>query len=112
MERLTRIGGDSLRQKVIVLFLQRGPELLADIVQGAARSDAPAIEAASHSLKSSAGNIGAGALQAVCLRVEKRAEAADVDDLAEDLDALKGHLDATLSALDRWVTRGPASSSA
>ncbi|TVP73838.1 MAG: Hpt domain-containing protein [Gemmatimonadales bacterium] len=72
--RLREWGGDELLQKMIELFLKNAPQRMEEVRQGMASGDVDAVERGSHSLKSSAGNLGAEALRLGAARVEALAE--------------------------------------
>lgn len=81
LDRLLRIGGQDFLLEMIDLFLDNAPQRLATARAALEGGDHPAIYRAAHSLKSTAGNLGAGALQAVSERVEDRASAGDAEAL-------------------------------
>lgn len=76
LARLDRLGGERLVRRMVELFVELGEVRVAAAREGLASGDLDAVERAAHSLKSSAGNLGAGRLQAVAERVETRAERA------------------------------------
>jgi two-component system, sensor histidine kinase and response regulator len=84
--RLHRLGGNRLVGEMIALFLTHGPEKVAALQAGAAAGNAPQVERAAHSLRSSAGNLGARRLQQTAATLETAAAEGVVDvDLAERL---------------------------
>lgn len=102
--RLIRIGGVALAKQMIELFLQHGPERMAHAEAGHAVGDMKAIEHASHSLKSSAGNVGATRLQHAAAAVENAVEntvdvATNPADVAPLLKTLRSEYDAASGAL-------------
>ncbi len=70
VDRLLRIGGARLARQMIELFLQHGPERIALAESGLAAGDIRQIEMSAHSLKSSAGNVGAVHLQRSATELE------------------------------------------
>lgn len=76
LERLRRLGGEPLAQRMAALFVDLGRERVASARAGIEAGDAEAVERAAHSLKSSAGNVGAATLQEAATRAEEAAEAA------------------------------------
>ncbi len=74
-EQLRQIGGDALIEEILSLFLERVPDIIAEAQAGYAQSDYEVVERAVHSLKSSAGSIGAFALQDLCQQIEIHAAA-------------------------------------
>lgn len=79
IDRLRRIGGERLVGAMLRSFLEHAPQRLAAADDAVAAGDGPGLGAVAHALKSSAGNVGARALQAEAARVEHAAEAADAD---------------------------------
>ena len=99
MERLERIGGTTLRTKVVDIFFARAPELFAEMLEAAARGDVHALENAAHALKSSCGNVGATTMYGLCERIEDEAAAGDLASADGGLAALKVELDDALDGL-------------
>ena len=99
MERLDRIGGDTLRIKVVDLFFQRAPELFADMLRAVAAEDARALEEAAHAFKSSAGNVGAKRLMALLQTLEDLGRREQVAGAREAMRAVKVEVDAALKQL-------------
>ena len=85
IERLRRLGGDALAGKMASLFLELAPERLRAAREGLAAGDHDAIRRAAHSLKSSAGNIGANAILEDADRLEDAAESGAPMDRLEPL---------------------------
>lgn len=75
--RLHRIGGTRLLQGMIELFLEHAPARLAAADAALAAGTLGEAERAWHSLKSSAGNLGAVRLQAAAGQAEAAAAAGD-----------------------------------
>ncbi len=74
--RLRRLGGDRLLREMLRLFLQHAPGSIAAAVAAHRDGDLRGVEQAVHSLKSSAGNVGARAVQELAGTVEQLAESA------------------------------------
>jgi two-component system sensor histidine kinase/response regulator len=66
LELLQRLGGDKLVADIIDLFGSSAPDLLSRARAGVESGDSEAIRRALHSLKSSAGQLGAGRMQQSC----------------------------------------------
>jgi HPt (histidine-containing phosphotransfer) domain-containing protein len=77
IQRLEDWGGEALFRKMIESFLSHAPERLEEIRDGVARHDARRAELGAHSLRSSAGNLGASRLQVLCEGAETMAEAGE-----------------------------------
>jgi HPt (histidine-containing phosphotransfer) domain-containing protein len=89
LERLKSIGGVRLLVNMIELFVQHAPARVAAASQAARAADLDALSGAVHSLKSSAGNLGACAVQDLAERLERAAtegRAAEIPALIEDLE--------------------------
>ena len=99
LNRIHGIGADDLVGKMTEIFFRNGPERTAAAHRGAEEKDLEAIERAVHSLKSSAGNMGARSLQTLCQEIETLAEAGSWDGIPERLD----QLDVTYKAAEAWV---------
>lgn len=63
LEKLEAVGGAPLVVRMLDLFLQLAPQRLADARAALASSDLVTVERLTHSLKSSAANVGAHRLQ-------------------------------------------------
>lgn len=88
LDRLKEWGGDTLVAKMVELFLEVTPERVEAIRKGLEVGDLNAIERGAHSLRSSAGNLGADAVRDLAGRIEELAAAGNLDGirpLAEDL---------------------------
>lgn len=94
---LSDLGGDAdgLRE-LVGLFLAGAPKLVADARDACARGDAQAYRRAAHTLKSSAGTVGARELQ----RMAREAEGAAPD--AKRVEELAAELARVVSALGTW----------
>ena len=90
VQRVQDVGGPVLVGKMIDLLLTHGPERVEKAQRGGAVGDFQAVGEAVHSLKSSAGNLGATDLQNLCLRIEELA----ADGQGEEIPALLAELGA------------------
>jgi CheY-like chemotaxis protein len=71
--RAMRQGDSDLVLEVIALFLQETPDRLVSLRDGLSRGDLPLISRVAHTIRGSAGHLGAKALAALCARVEDKA---------------------------------------
>ena len=101
LERLLRIGGQDFLLEMIALFLDNAPERIRAAQAGLASGDLQAVYRASHSLKSTAGNLGARGLQEAAESLEKRAKAQKAEgleamlaDVASRYEAVRERLEA------------------
>ena len=77
--RLRRLGGANLVRQMLELYLAQGPERIRSLLEGADAGKADRVERSAHTLKSSAGNVGALRLQQTAERLEAAAGAGIVD---------------------------------
>lgn len=99
LDRLRRIGGDALVRRMISGFRDTVSARVAAAREAAARSDPGGVVFAMHSLKSSAGNLGADALQALAEATEKAA----AEERMEDVGLLLARLETTCEAVIRML---------
>jgi HPt (histidine-containing phosphotransfer) domain-containing protein len=97
-ERLHRIGGEALLQAMVAAFLENAPLRVTAALEAHAARDREGVARAAHSLKSTAGNLGATAVQRAAERLESGAATAG----EEEFDALVAELEARF---ERLVTR-------
>jgi HPt (histidine-containing phosphotransfer) domain-containing protein len=75
LERLRKLGGDRLAGRMIALFLEAAPQRIQAARAGQEAGDFDQVRRAAHSLKSSAGNIGASLVREIADCLEQHAEA-------------------------------------
>lgn len=107
LERLRRLGGDRLAREMGELFASLGAERVAAARAGVVYGDLDTIERAAHSLKSSAGNVGAVELQRLAESVERAAAEGRRDDAAAGVDALEAAFEAARRRIEDR-TKGPS----
>lgn len=100
LERIDKIGGADLVRKMIDIFLTNVPQRLATAREGQQHGDFKAIEQAVHSIKSSAGNLGADALQELAGRIEALAEVRQGDGIPLLLNELEEILGQVIRCLE------------
>ncbi|MHA4870077.1 ATP-binding protein [Duganella sp. PWIR1] len=91
--------GDKLFRAMRSAFLVEGPRLLAVARQGARDGNALAVALAAHSLMGAAAFLGADTLHACCARIEKLADAGELEAIAPHLAALRLELAHTLAEM-------------
>lgn len=99
LARLRRFGGDKLLGDMIDLFAQHGPERVVAARAGFETADSAVVKAALHALKSSAGQLGALAVQEICATGEMRAAKGDLSEMSAILVRLDEELQRALGAL-------------
>ena len=99
LARLRRFGGDKLLGDMIELFAQHGPERVVAARAGFETADSVVVKAALHALKSSAGQLGALAVQELCAAGEMRAAKGDLSEMSLILVRLEEEVQRALAAL-------------
>ena len=106
LDRLLEWGGNKLLAQMVRLYLDNSMERLRQIESGLEANDLDAVERGSHSLKSSAANVGAMGVSHVAAAIEEAAEKADWDairarhaELVPALDAATHELNQVLQGL-------------
>ena len=97
--RLRRFGGDPLLSEMIDLLSVAAPERLALARQALGAGNADGARGAFHALKSSAGQLGAVRVQALCERAEHTAGAGDVAAAS----AMLAELDSAVADMLNWL---------
>ncbi|NVM74447.1 signal transduction histidine kinase/CheY-like chemotaxis protein/HPt (histidine-containing phosphotransfer) domain-containing protein [Duganella sp. SG902] len=92
-------ANDKLYRAMRAAFLGEGPRLLEVARQGLAAGDAGAVALAAHSLMGAAAYLGADAVHTRCARIEKLADAGQLDAVAPQLAALGQELEQALAGL-------------
>jgi HPt (histidine-containing phosphotransfer) domain-containing protein len=88
LARLREWGGDALLSRMIELLLELAPQRLEALTEGERSGDMATVEGTAHSLKSSAGNLGALRLQREAEQLElaaRRGDEARVHRLVSDI---------------------------
>jgi HPt (histidine-containing phosphotransfer) domain-containing protein len=81
LDRLRRVGQDKLVKQMIDIYFDYAPKMLHNALAGEQAGDCTAIEHAMHSLKSSAGHIGASAVHDLARRLESLARNKEFDSI-------------------------------
>ena len=110
MRRRAFLGilGGAAGWPVIALTQQSGAMRRVCVLLSTAKSDLEALARAAHSLKSSAGAVGAISLSERCAAIETAARAGQGDGVADLLEGLNDALAGALSGLDRLVEEADA----
>lgn len=99
VERLRRFGGERLLRDMGAIFLDALPEGLATARRALAEGDAAGVGQVAHSLKSSAGQMGAVVVERLCQAMEAASRTGDLPALA----ALLGEAEREGAAYARWL---------
>ena len=89
LERLYKLGGGKLVNQMIDIFLTNASKRLGEARNGEEMGDFKVIEQAVHSLKSSAGNVGAEKLRELAGVIEELAEKEQGERISALLDELE-----------------------
>src|SRR5262249_10473415 len=98
---LQRSGGPALLRKVIDLYLADSRGLLDNLRQAAAKADAPGLQRAAHTLKSSSANVGAIGLAARCQKLEAAAREGTIAGAHEVVHLIESEHSGVCAALER-----------
>jgi HPt (histidine-containing phosphotransfer) domain-containing protein len=99
LDRLKRFGGDKLLGEMIALFLIAAPERIEAARGASDRGDLAGAELALHSLKSSAGQLGAMRMQRLSAQGEQRAREGSLDGVSQ----LTVELEQELARVREWL---------
>lgn len=97
--RAMRQGDSDLVLEVIELFLQETPDRLTELRDGFDRRDFPLILRVAHTLRGSAGHLGARTLTALCTRVEDKARQGKPFNTAFALSSIEEEIERVREAL-------------
>jgi two-component system, cell cycle response regulator DivK len=103
LRKLATIGGPGFVQQMSALFETHVPIKVGQILQAFAEGDLEAAARAAHSLKGTAGNVGADRLYAAASRLEQDARRGDRDTVAAQLTPLQDTVDRATRALREAV---------
>ncbi|MGH7507157.1 MAG: Hpt domain-containing protein [Longimicrobiales bacterium] len=99
LDKVLQLGGAKLLRRLIDMFLENAPERLDRARTAERNGDMDGLERATHSLKSTAGNLGARRLQMLAERIEDRAAALDTTAVRPLLPELENAYAAARTAL-------------
>ena len=75
IDRLRKLGGEGFLLKMIELFLDFGGQKVSEAGAASAKGDFYAAGKAAHAIKSSAANLGAGAVERIAASIEEHVRA-------------------------------------
>lgn len=113
IDRIVRLGGDGLLHDLIGLFFEHGGRQFDLLMKGMDSNDLSAVEAAAHSLVSSAGTLGALELAAAARELETSARARDAEAVRaqrESIDRLFNTAKEALQARRESISQSPPES--
>ena len=94
-------GDPELLIDLIQMYLQDGPQKLEEIRDGLAQKDYDRVERAAHSLKGSAGNLGAVLVQRDCEELQLASRQHSLDGVRTGVSKLRSHYEEAQAALLR-----------
>jgi HPt (histidine-containing phosphotransfer) domain-containing protein len=106
LRQLTPPGEPDILAEVFTLFLEEAPPRIERMRNAAAGGDIKEVHRAAHSLKGSAGNIGARAMYDVCSVIDERGKAGDLAGAAALVDAVQAEFDKVESEIHRLMKSG------
>ncbi|MBT9588852.1 response regulator, partial [bacterium] len=99
LRQVAEFGGPEALQSLLAMIGDDLPKMVVDIESALAAQDWPALSAAAHMLRGSAGNFGAHRLATLCAQLETQAKEARVEGLAELVKPLSHELTVAQQAL-------------
>ena len=106
VERLHKLGGTELVQRMVGIVLENLPVRMTEALDGLREDDLEAIERAVHSMRSSAGNVGANGLMQLAETAEDLAEKRTAEGLEEQLARIEAELTRVVSDLKAVLAEG------
>jgi signal transduction histidine kinase/CheY-like chemotaxis protein len=103
-----RGGRQGLVEKVIRLYLDSSPHLVQEIERAAQSSDAPSLNRAAHSLKTSSANVGGTRLSELCKRLEDMGRESRLEAATDAVPDLRSGHAALCLALEQEIERSRA----
>jgi len=92
LQRLRGFGGDKLVLGMVELFVQNAPRRAAEAREALDCGDAAGVRAALHSLKSSAGQLGAATVYAACIAGEELASRGELSECTAHVERIEQDL--------------------
>ncbi len=92
LDQLVADFGGAEARELLEMFVDGGRKLLDDLRQALAGADAPAVNRAVHTLKSSAANVGAMQVSRLCAALEEQTRQGSIEDVSERLGELEARM--------------------
>ncbi len=102
---LSEEGDPELLVDLINLYLQDGPQKVAEISAGVDQQDYERVERAAHSLKGAAGNLGAVCVQNDCEALQQASREQALDIVRRGLTDLRAHYREAEQALQQLLVK-------
>jgi HPt (histidine-containing phosphotransfer) domain-containing protein len=107
LRKLTPPGEPDVLAEVLLLFLDEVPPRITRLRNAWAAGNIEEVHRAAHSLKGSAGNIGARRLYDVCNRLDDRGKAGDLEAMAPLVDAVGAEFGMVETEIRRVLETAP-----
>jgi two-component system sensor histidine kinase/response regulator len=105
---LQRKGSPDFLTKIISVYLENSPLLVAELRAAVMASDDERLRQAAHTLKSSSASIGASGFSAMCKELEALARDGRAKDAVSSLDVVEFEFEAVCAALSAEISRQAA----
>ena len=93
---------EEIAREIAGIFVESSKALYAELAGAIPQRDPDLVRARAHSIKGSAGNIGADALQELAAAMERAGRDGDLDEARRLLPDLQAHLEAVNAVLEAW----------
>ncbi len=107
VDQLKSIGGEDMVRSVYEDFVTESAELISEAMDAYERQDIPVVKSNLHTLKGSAGTVGASHIALIATEAELRLKTADTSALPEDMPQLRNafqqFIDRHQALLDAWL---------
>ena len=106
---VARLDNDEdIAREIAVIFVESSRALYAELDEALARGDADVVRTRAHSLKGSAGNIGAETLRQLAAAIEQAGRDGRLEDAQALLPKVRADLDTVSDILEKWCDTAPA----
>jgi HPt (histidine-containing phosphotransfer) domain-containing protein len=89
---------NSIVDRILAVFARQAPEMIRTMRESARNQNHETLKGTAHSLKSSAGNLGAVRMAAICEYLEGKTDFRDVDEVLSELESVFGSVSLLLKS--------------
>lgn len=100
---LQRPGRPDILARLVNIYLDKTPVLIADIQAGVSANDADRVKMAAHTLKSSSAYLGASTLAEQCEKLEQKAANDDLSSAANNVDNIAAGFEAVSEQILKYA---------
>ena len=100
---LQRTGKPDILARIVNMYMEKSPELISAIREGAAANDCDKVKMAAHTLKSSSAYVGASAMAEACSRVEAKASNDQLGEAADDIENVSSGFTSTVEQIKQYA---------